>query len=168
MKWEKGIHCSLYLIWWAMWFPSALTRTSPRSHLHLQDLSKIIKFTLHAISCWSKIFVRNEVILSAFHLILEIFNKCFLYFSCMWNFISQYLPEIPRWTTWGDKNSKCSRCSRCVRCIHSKSWGSWGLNPADDLEFSAEKLSENATSIKITLFAELLAVISPIYVQSLQ
>ena len=56
---------------------------------------------------------------------------------------------------------------RCLHwgCIHSKSWGSWGLNPADDLEFSAEKLSENATSIKITLFAELLTVISPIFAQ---
>ena len=52
--------------------------------------------------------------------------------------------------------------------IHSKKWGNWGLNPADDLEFSAEKLSENATSIKITLFPELLTVISPVYVQSLQ
>jgi hypothetical protein len=39
---------------------------------------------------------------------------------------------------------------------------------ADDFEFSAERLSENAKSIKITLFAELLMVISPIYVQSLQ
>ena len=38
----------------------------------------------------------------------------------------------------------------------------------DDFEFSAERLSENAKSIKITLFAELLMVISPIYVQSLQ
>ena len=35
-------------------------------------------------------------------------------------------------------------------------------------EFSAERLSENAKSIKITLFAELLTVISPIYAQSLQ
>ena len=39
---------------------------------------------------------------------------------------------------------------------------------ADDFEFSAERLPENAKSIKITLVAELLPVISPIYVQSLQ
>ena len=32
---------------------------------------------------------------------------------------------------------------------------------ADDFEFSAEKLSENAKSIKIALFAERLTVISP-------
>ena len=38
---------------------------------------------------------------------------------------------------------------------------------ADNFEFSAERLSENAKSIKITLFAELFTVISPIYVQSL-
>ena len=38
---------------------------------------------------------------------------------------------------------------------------------ADNFEFSAERLSENAKSIKITLFAELLTAISPIYVQSL-
>ena len=37
---------------------------------------------------------------------------------------------------------------------------------ADDFEFSAERLSENAKSIKITLFAELLTVISYISVQS--
>ena len=36
--------------------------------------------------------------------------------------------------------------------------------PADDFEFSAERLSGNAKSIKITLFGELLTVISPIYV----
>ena len=52
--------------------------------------------------------------------------------------------------------------------IHSKSWISWMEKSADDFEFSAERLSENPKSIKITLFAELLMVISPIYVQSLQ
>ena len=52
-------------------------------------------------------------------------------------------------------------------CIHSKSWIRWIQKSADDFEFSAERLSENAKSIKITLFAELLTVISPIYVQSL-
>ena len=52
--------------------------------------------------------------------------------------------------------------------IHSKSWISWMEKSADDFEFSAERLSENAKSIKITLVAELLPVISPIYVQSLQ
>ena len=52
--------------------------------------------------------------------------------------------------------------------IHSKSWIRWIQKSADDFEFSAERLSENAKSIKITLFAELLTVISPIYVQSLQ
>ena len=39
---------------------------------------------------------------------------------------------------------------------------------ADDFEFSAERLSENVKCIKIILFAELLTVISSIYVQSLQ
>ena len=39
---------------------------------------------------------------------------------------------------------------------------------ADDFEFSAERLSENAKNIKITLFAEQLTVIFPIHVQSLQ
>ena len=39
---------------------------------------------------------------------------------------------------------------------------------ADNFEFSAERLSENAKSIKISLFAQLLAGISPIFVQSLQ
>ena len=52
--------------------------------------------------------------------------------------------------------------------IHSKSWISWMEKSADDFEFSAERLSENAKSIKIMLFAELLTVISPSYVQSLQ
>ena len=54
-------------------------------------------------------------------------------------------------------------------CIHyfllSESPGS--PDSADNFEFSAERLSENAKSAKITLFAELLTVISPIYVQSL-
>ena len=52
--------------------------------------------------------------------------------------------------------------------IHSKRSSNWSTNSADNLEFSAERLSENAKSIKITLVAELLPVISPIYVQSLQ
>ena len=39
---------------------------------------------------------------------------------------------------------------------------------ADNFEFSAERLSENAKSIKITLFAQLLTGISSIFVQSLQ
>ena len=39
---------------------------------------------------------------------------------------------------------------------------------ADDFEFSAERLSENAKCIKIIVFAELLTAISSIYVQSLQ
>ena len=55
-----------------------------------------------------------------------------------------------------------------IRGIHSKSWIRWIQKSADDFEFSAKRLSENAKSIKITLFAELLTVISPIYVQSLQ
>ena len=46
----------------------------------------------------------------------------------------------------------------CLRCQDS----------ADDFEFSAERLSVKAKSIKISLFAELLTVISPTYVQSLQ
>ena len=54
------------------------------------------------------------------------------------------------------------------RCIHPKRWFSWLQNSADNFEFSAERLSENAKSIKITLFAELLTVIFPIYVQSLK
>ena len=48
--------------------------------------------------------------------------------------------------------------------IHSKIWIIWIQKSADDFEFSAEGLSENAKSIKITLVAELLTVISPIYV----
>ena len=59
-------------------------------------------------------------------------------------------------------------CLMHVWCIHSKSWIRWMQKSADDFEFSAERLSENEKSIKITLFAELLMVISPIYVQSLQ
>ena len=39
---------------------------------------------------------------------------------------------------------------------------------ADDFEFSAERLSENAKCIKIIVFAELLTAISSLYVQSLQ
>ena len=52
--------------------------------------------------------------------------------------------------------------------IHPKRWFPRFQDSADNFEFSAERLSENAKSIKITLFAELLTVISPIYVQSLQ
>ena len=46
--------------------------------------------------------------------------------------------------------------------IHSKSWISWIEKSADDFEFSAERSSENTKSIKITLFAELLLINSPI------
>ena len=52
--------------------------------------------------------------------------------------------------------------------IHPKRWCARCQDFADNFEFSAEILSQNEKSIKITLFAELLAVISPIYVQSLQ
>ena len=41
------------------------------------------------------------------------------------------------------------------------------LESTDTFEFSAEGLYENAKGIKITLFAELLTVIYPNYVQSL-
>ena len=51
--------------------------------------------------------------------------------------------------------------------IHPKRWFPRFQESADNFEFSAERLSENAKSIKITLFAELLTAISPIYVQSL-
>ena len=51
--------------------------------------------------------------------------------------------------------------------IHSKRWFPRFQESADNFEFSAERLSEIAKSIKITLFAELLTVISPNYVQSL-
>ena len=54
------------------------------------------------------------------------------------------------------------------------SFGPWGIlsksespgspDSADSFEFSAERLSENAKSIKTTLLAELLTVISPFYV----
>ena len=53
-------------------------------------------------------------------------------------------------------------------CILPKSESPGSPDSADSLEFSAERLSENAKSIKITLSAELLMAISPIYVQSLQ
>ena len=53
-------------------------------------------------------------------------------------------------------------------CIHSNSWIRWMQKSADDFEFSAERLSENAKCIKIIVFAELLTAISSIYVQSLQ
>ena len=52
--------------------------------------------------------------------------------------------------------------------ILSKSESPRSPDSADKFEFSAERLSENAKSIKIMLFAELLTVISPSYVQSLQ
>ena len=51
--------------------------------------------------------------------------------------------------------------------IHPKRWFPRFQESADNFEFSAERLSEIAKSIKITLFAELLTVISPNYVQSL-
>ena len=54
-----------------------------------------------------------------------------------------------------------------VSPILSKSESPGSPDSADNFEFSAERLSENAKSIKITLFAELLTAISPIYVQSL-
>ena len=53
------------------------------------------------------------------------------------------------------------------QCIHPKRWFPRFQESADNFEFSAERLSEIAKSIKITLFAELLTVISPNYVQSL-
>ena len=53
------------------------------------------------------------------------------------------------------------------KSIHPKRWFPRFQESADNFEFSAERLSENAKSIKITLFAELLTAISPIYVQSL-
>ena len=53
------------------------------------------------------------------------------------------------------------------RNIHPKRWFPRFQESADNFEFSAERLSEIAKSIKITLFAELLTVISPNYVQSL-
>ena len=55
-----------------------------------------------------------------------------------------------------------------ISYILPKSESPGSPDSADNFEFSAERLSENAKSIKITLFAELLTVISPIYVQSLQ
>ena len=54
-----------------------------------------------------------------------------------------------------------------VPAIHPKRWFPRFQESADNFEFSAERLSEIAKSIKITLFAELLTVISPNYVQSL-
>ena len=33
--------------------------------------------------------------------------------------------------------------------IHSKSWSSWSTNSADNLEFSAERLFENAKTISL-------------------
>ena len=52
--------------------------------------------------------------------------------------------------------------------IHPKRWCPRCQDSAANFEFSAERLSENTKSIKITLFAELLTVIFPIYVQSLK
>ena len=57
---------------------------------------------------------------------------------------------------------------RVASTILSKSESPGSPDSADNFEFSAERLSENAKSIKIMLFAELLTVISPSYVQSLQ
>ena len=51
---------------------------------------------------------------------------------------------------------------------NSKSESPDSPDSADNFEFSAERLSENAKNIKIMLFAELLTVISPSCVQSLQ
>ena len=45
------------------------------------------------------------------------------------------------------------------KIIHPKRWFLRLQESADNFEFSAERLSENAKSIKITLFAELLIVI---------
>ena len=50
--------------------------------------------------------------------------------------------------------------------IHPKRWCPRCQDSADNFEFSAERLSENAKSIKITLFAELLTVIFLIYMSS--
>ena len=35
-----------------------------------------------------------------------------------------------------------------IEFIHSKSWSSWSTNSADNFEFSAERLSENAKTNK--------------------
>ena len=67
------------------------------------------------------------------------------------------------------QNSGWSQClHNCfLPGIHPKRWFPRFQESADNFEFSAERLSENAKSIKITLFAERLTAISPIYVQSL-
>ena len=50
--------------------------------------------------------------------------------------------------------------SEMMTTIHPKRWFPRFQESADNFEFSAERLSENAQSIKITLFAELLTAIS--------
>ena len=45
--------------------------------------------------------------------------------------------------------------------IHPEGWIPRIPESADNFNFSTERLSENAKTINITLFAELLAVISP-------
>ena len=57
---------------------------------------------------------------------------------------------------------------RVASSILSKSESPGSPDSADNFEFSAERLFENATSIKITLFSELFMAISSFYVQSLQ
>ena len=42
------------------------------------------------------------------------------------------------------------KAQRTQRVIHSKSWSSWSTNSADNLEFSAERLSENAKTINLS------------------
>ena len=51
-------------------------------------------------------------------------------------------------------------CTHLHNIILPKRWFPRLQESADNFEFSAERLSENAKSIKITLFAELLTVIS--------
>ena len=67
---------------------------------------------------------------------------------------------------WGEGTSSSLNGQSPPILPKSESPGS--PDSADNFEFSAERLSENAKSIKITLFVKLLTVISPIFVQSLQ
>ena len=91
---------------------------------------------------------------------LDNLTKESIYFSCFW-FVFDYL-----------KLCTCKRATAQKRCKFNFLLGAYILkvgyvgykNPQMIFEFSAERLSENAKSIKITLFAELLTVISPIYV----
>ena len=70
---------------------------------------------------------------------------------------------------WRKKYSKyLQKQLMALFSILPKSESPQSPDSADNFEFSAERLSENAKSIKIMLFAELLTVISPSYVQSLQ